>query len=71
MTNISIIQNRLAILIQRLKDSQIFKINSKNKFQNDRDSNFKRRSKSMRQYDRRRNTISNRSNQINNSINKN
>ena len=34
MINILIIQNRLATLTQRIENSQIFKIDSKNKFQN-------------------------------------
>ena len=41
MTNISITRNRFTTLTQRIKSSQISKIDSKNKFQNDRDSNFK------------------------------
>ena len=35
MTNILIIQDRLATLIQRIKNLQIFKINLRKKFQSD------------------------------------
>ena len=34
ITNMLIIRNQFAALIQRIKNSQIFKINSRNKFQN-------------------------------------
>ena len=71
MTNISIIRDRLATLTQRIEDSQTFKIDSKNKFQNDRNLSSKFRLKSTRQRDRRNDTTTDRSNQINNSINKN
>ena len=50
--NISIIRNRLAALTQRIKSSQILKINSKNKFQNDPVLSFELRSKSTKQRDR-------------------
>ena len=49
MTNILIIRNRLAALAQRIKSSQILKIDSKNKFESDRDLNFKSCSKSTEQ----------------------
>ena len=52
MTNISVIQIRLAALAQRIKSSQILKIDLKNKFQSDRDSSFELRSKSTEQRDR-------------------
>ena len=35
MMNMSIIRNRLATLTQRIENSQTFKIDSENKFQND------------------------------------
>ena len=41
MINMSIIRNRFATLTQRIKSSQILKIDSKNKSQNDQDSNFR------------------------------
>ena len=56
-----ITQNRFAALIQRIKNSQTFKIDSENKFQNDRDSNSKFCLKSTRQRDRKNNTTINRS----------
>ena len=71
MTNMSIIRNRLATLIQRIKNLQTFKIDSRNKSQNDRNSNSKFRFKSTKQRDRRDDTTTNRSNQINNLINEN
>ena len=71
MTNMSITQNRLAALTQRIESSQTSKIDSENKSQNDRNSNSKFRSKSTRQRDRRDDTTTNRSNQTNNSINEN
>ena len=46
MTNMSIIRNRLATLTPCIKDLQISIIDSKNKFQNDRNSSFEFRSKS-------------------------
>ena len=67
----SIIQNRLVALTQRIKNSQAFKINFENKFQSDRDSNSRFHSKSIKQCNRRNNTTTNRLNQINNSINEN
>ena len=52
-----IIRNRLATLTQCIKDSQISKIDSINKFQNDRDLSSEFYLKSMRQRSRRDNTI--------------
>ena len=68
MTNISIMRNRLATLTQRIKDSQILKIDSKNKFRSDRDLNFKFHLKSTKQRSRRDDMMFDRTNQINNSI---
>ena len=45
MTIILIIRNRLMTLTQHKKNSQIFKIELKNKFQNDQNFNFETRSK--------------------------
>ena len=70
-TNISIKQDRLAALIQCIKNSQASNTDSENKIQNDRNSNFEFRSKSTRQRSRRDTTILNRINQANNSINEN
>ena len=58
----SITRDRLATLTQRIKNSQILKIDSKNKFRNDRSSNFESHSKSTKQRSRRDNTMSNRTN---------
>ena len=52
MINISIMQNRLAALTQRIKNSQISKADSKNKSRNDRDLNSKFYSKSTKQRSR-------------------
>ena len=71
ITNMLIIRNRLAALTQRIKNSQTFKIDFENKFQNDRNSNLKFHLKSTRQHGRRNDTMTNRSNQTNNSINEN
>ena len=60
MTNISITQDRLAMLTQRIKSSQILKIDSENKSRNDRDSNFEFHSKLTRQRSRRNDTMLNR-----------
>ena len=62
MTNILITRNRLAALIQRIKSSQILKIDSKNKSRNDRDLSFEFRSKSTKQRSHRNDIISNRIN---------
>ena len=71
MTNILIIRNRLAALTQRIKNSQTFKIDFENKLQNDRNLNLKSCLKLTRQRDRKNDTTTNWSNQINNSINEN
>ena len=57
--NMSIIRNRLAALTQRIKNSQTFKINFENKFQNDRNSNSKFRLKSTEQRGRKNDTTTN------------
>ena len=59
MTNMLITQNRFAALTQRIKSSQISKIDSKNKFRNDRDSSFEFRLKSTEQRSHRNDTMSN------------
>ena len=66
-----ITRNCLAALTQRIENLQISKVNSRNKFQNDRDSNFDFHSKSTKQRSHRDDIMSNRINQINNSINEN
>ena len=71
MTNISIIRNRLAALTQRIKNSQILKIDSKNKLRSDRDLNFEFYSKSTEQHSCRNDMIFNRTDQTDNSMNKN
>ena len=71
MTNISITRDRLAALTQRIKDSQILKVDSKNKSRNDRDLNFEFHSKSTKQCNCQNDTMLDRTNQINNSIDKN
>ena len=71
MTNMSIIRDRLAALTQRIKSSQVKKIDSKNKFQSDRNLNFELCLKSTKQRSRRNDTTSNRLNQTSNLINKN
>ena len=68
MTNMLITQGRLAALTQRIKDLQISKINSKNKFRNDRDLNFESCLKSTKQRSHRNDTMSNRTNQTDNSM---
>ena len=70
MTNISITRNRLATLAQRIKGSQISKIDSRNKSRSDRDLNFESHSKSTEQRSRRDDTILDRINQTNNSTDK-
>ena len=62
MINMSITRNRLATLTQRIKSSQISKIDSRNKFRNDRDSSFEPRSKLTKQRSHRDDTMSNRAN---------
>ena len=54
-----ITQNRLATLTQRIKNLQILKVDSKNKFRNNQNLNFEFRSKSTKQRSRRDDTISN------------
>ena len=66
--NMSITQDRLATLTQRIKNSQILKVDSKNKIRNDRDLSFESRSKSTKQRSYRNDIISNRANQTDNSI---
>ena len=68
MTNMSITRNRLAMLTQRIKSSQTFKIDFENKLQNNRNLNSKSRLKSTRQRGRKNDTATNRTNQINNLI---
>ena len=53
MMNMSITRDRLAMLVQRIKNSQILKIDSKNKSRSDRDLNFELHSKSIKQRSRR------------------
>ena len=64
----SITRNRLAALIQRIKDSQISKADSRNKSRNDRDSNFEFHSKSTKQRSHRDDTMLDRTDQTDNSI---
>ena len=71
MTNISITQNRLAMLTQRIESPQAPKADSRNKSQNDRNSNFEFHSKSTEQRSRRDDTKFDRTNQTNNSIDEN
>ena len=47
-----IIRDRFATLAQRIKSSQILKIDSRNKFRNDQNSNFESRLKSTKQCSR-------------------
>ena len=71
MINILITRNRLAALTQRKKNSQISKVDSKNKSRNNQDSSFEFRSKSMKQRSHRNDMMSSRTNQTDNSINAN
>ena len=71
MTNMLITRNRFAALTQRIKDLQISKTDSKNKFQNDRNSSFELHSKSTRQRSRQDDTMLNRTNQTDNLIDEN
>ena len=57
MTNISITRNRLTTLTQCIKDSQILKVDSRNKSRNNRDSSFEFHSKLTRQRSRRDDTM--------------
>ena len=67
----SITRDRLAVLTQCIRNLQIFKIDSKNKFQSEQDSSFESCSKTTKQRDRRNDTTQSRINQIDNSINEN
>ena len=60
MINILITLDPLAALTQRIKNSQVSKINSRDKFQSDQNSSFEFRSKSTKQRSRRNDTTSNR-----------
>ena len=71
MMNMSITRDRLATLIQHIKDSQASKIDLRNKLRNDRNSSFESRSKSTKQRNHRGNTMSNRTDQTDNSISEN
>ena len=66
--NMSITRNRLAALTQRIKNSQTSKVDSKNKLRNDRDLSFELYSKSTEQRSRRNDTMLDRANQTDNSI---
>ena len=68
MTNMSITRNRLAALTQRIKNLQISKVDSRNKSRSDRDSNFEFHLKSTEQRSRRNDTMLDRTNQTDNSI---
>ena len=59
MTNMLITRDCLATLTQRIKNSQILKVDSKNKSQNNRNLSFEFRSKSTEQRSRRDDTMSN------------
>ena len=71
MTNMSITRDRLAALTQHIKDSQASKTDSENKSQSDQDLSFEFHSKSTEQRSRRNDTMSNRTNQTDNSIDEN
>ena len=71
MTNMLITRDRLATLTQRIKSSQVSKIDSKNKSWNDRDSNSRSYSKSTKQRSCRDDTMFSRTDQADNSIDKN
>ena len=71
MTNMPITRDRLAALTQRIKNSQISKADSKNKPQSDRNSNFELYSKSTEQRSRRNDTMLDRTDQTDNSIDEN
>ena len=68
MTNMSITRDRFAALTQRIKSSQTSKVDSRNKSRSDRDSSFEFHSKSTRQRSRRDETMLDRANQTDNSI---
>ena len=61
-------RNRLAALAQRIKNSQISKVDSRNKSRSDRDLNFESHLKSTKQRSRRDDMMFNRANQTDNSI---
>ena len=71
MTNMLITRDRLAALAQRIKDSQISKADSKNKFRSDRSLSFEFHSKSTEQRSCRNDTMFDRTDQTNNSIDEN
>ena len=71
MTNMLITQDRLVTLIQCIKSSKITKTDSRNRFRNNRDLSFEFRSKSTKQRSHRDNTMSNRTDQTDNSISEN
>ena len=71
MTNMSIMRNRLAALTQRIKNSQISKTDSRNKSRSDRDSSSESHSKSTKQRSRRDETMLDRTDQADNSIDEN
>ena len=52
MTNMLITRNRLAALTQRIKNSQVSKVDSRNKSRSDRNLNFESHSKSTKQRSR-------------------
>ena len=64
----SITRDRLATLTQCIKNLQVLKVDSENKSQNDRNSSFEFHSKSTRQRSRRDDTMFNRADQTDNSI---
>ena len=66
--NMLITRNRFAALAQRIKNSQILKIDSRNKSRNNRNSSFEFHLKSTKQRSRRDDTMFNRTNQTDNSI---
>ena len=55
----SIIRNRFVTLTQRIKNSQTFKIDFENKFQNNQNLNLKSRLKLTKQRNRRNNMTTN------------
>ena len=67
----SITQNRFVALTQRIKGSQIFKIDSRNKFQDERNSSFESRLRTTKQRDRRGNTTQESTDSTENSISEN
>ena len=68
MTNMLITRDRLAALTQRIKSSQISKADLRNKSRSDRNSSFEFHSKSTEQRSRRDETMLDRTDQTNNSI---